>query len=155
MARQSGLVRRGAVLALLLLPACAALSGREPLSVDVAGVEPLPSEGMEGRFLVKLRVQNPNETPVQFDGVSVRLDVRGQKLASGVSDARGTVPRFGETVLSVPVTVPVTAMVRQAIGLATGDRSRINYDLTGRLAGPGIGGVPFSSSGELSLPAPS
>ena len=93
--------RRLVLLGILSLTACASLTGREPLSVDVAGIEPLPSEGMEGRFLVKLRVQNPNETPVDFDGVSLRLDVRGQRLATGVSDARGTVPRFGETVLAV------------------------------------------------------
>ena len=133
-----------AFLAALLLAACASLTGREPLTVDVVGLEPLPSQGMEGRFLVKLRVQNPNEAPIEFDGVSVRLDVRGQRLASGVSDARGTVPRFGETVIAVPVTVPVAAMVRQAIGLATGDRTRLDYELTGRLAGPGFGGVGFS-----------
>ena len=144
-----------AFLAALMLAACASLTGREPLTVDVVGLEPLPSQGMEGRFLVKLRVQNPNEAPIEFDGVSVRLDVRGQRLASGVSDARGTVPRFGETVLAVPVTVPVAAMVRQAIGLATGDRTRLDYELTGRLAGPGFGGVGFKSTGELSLPVTS
>ncbi|MGD9510449.1 MAG: LEA type 2 family protein, partial [Geminicoccaceae bacterium] len=112
--------RRLSLLGFLALAACASLTGREPLSVDVAGIEPLPSEGMEGRFLVKLRVQNPNETPVDFDGVSLRLDVRGQRLATGVSDARGTVPRFGETVLAVPVSVPGTALVRLALGLAGG-----------------------------------
>ena len=142
-----GLLLSGA----LLLTACASLTGREPLSVDVAGLEPLPSQGMEGRFLVKLRVQNPNETPVDFDGVSLRLDVRGQRLASGVSDARGTVPRFGETVLAVPVSVPVTAMLRQAMGLDSGN-DRLDYELTGRLAGAGFGGVPFSATGELTLP---
>ena len=128
----------------LALAACASLTGREPLSVEVAGIEPLPSQGMEGRFLVKLRVQNPNETPVDFDGVSVSLDMRGSRLASGVSDVRGTVPRFGETVIAVPVTVPVTAMIRQALGFATGDRTRLDYELRGRLGGPVFGGVGFS-----------
>ena len=109
----------------------------------MVGVEPLPSQGMEGRFAVKLRVQNPNENPVEFDGVSVTLDIRGGRLASGVSDVRGTVPRFGETVITVPVTVPVTAMVRQALGFATGDRTRLDYELRGRLAGSGFGGVRF------------
>ncbi len=144
--------RRLALPALLLLAGCASLSGREPLVVDVVGLEPLPSEGMEGRFGLKLRVQNPNETPVDFDGVSVNLDVRGTRLASGVSDVRGTVPRFGETVLTVPVTVPVTAMIRQAMGLASGDRGRLDYELRGRLAGTGLGGVGFSSTGQLTLP---
>ena len=106
--------------------ACASLGGREPLTVDVVGVEPLAGQGMEGRFLVKLRLQNPGETPVDFDGVSVSLDVRGSRLASGVGDVRGTVPRFGETVIAVPVTVPVGAMIRQALGFASGDRTRLD-----------------------------
>ena len=86
--------------------------------------------------------------------MSVTLDVRGTRLASGVSDMRGTVPRFGETVIIVPVTVPATAMLRQALGFATGDRTRLDYELRGRLAGPGFGGVRFSSTGELTMPGP-
>ena len=145
--------RRWLLLALLPVAACTALSGREPVIVDVVGVEPLPSEGMEGRFLVKLRVQNPNEAPVEFNGVSVTLDVRGGPLATGVSDVRGAIPRFGETVIAVPVTIPVTAMLRQVLGFATGDRTRLDYELRGRLAGPAFGGVSFTSTGELTLPA--
>ena len=145
--------RRLAIPALAFLAACASLTGREPLVVDVVGLEPLPSQGMEGRFALKLRVQNPNETPVAFDGVSVNLDVRGTRLGSGVSDVRGTVPRFGETVLTVPVTVPITAMIRQAYGLATGGSTKLDYSLSGRLAGTGLGGTSFSSTGELTLPA--
>ena len=144
--------RRLALLALLPLAACATFGGREPVVVDVVGVEPLAGQGMEGRFLVKLRVQNPDTEPVQFDGVAITLDVRGNRFASGVSDVRGTVPRFGETVLSVPVTVPVSAMVAQALSLAGGDRARLDYELRGRLAGPAFGGVSFRSTGELALP---
>ena len=33
-------------------------------------------------------------------------DLRGMSFASGVSDQRGTISRFGETVITVPVTVP-------------------------------------------------
>jgi LEA14-like dessication related protein len=143
-----------AVVALaVLVSACAGLPFGQPLNVNVVGLEPLAGQGMEGRFLVKLRVQNPNEQPIDYDGVSIELDVRGSRLASGVSDARGSVPRFGESVLEVPVSVPVSAMVRQALGFATGDRSRVDYSLRGRLAGAAFGGVSFSSSGELTLPA--
>ena len=85
----------------LPLAACASLGGREPLTVDVVGVEPLAGQGMEGRFLVKLRLQNPGETPVDFDGVSVSLDVRGSRLASGGATCAAP-PRFGETVIAVP-----------------------------------------------------
>jgi LEA14-like dessication related protein len=108
---------------------------------------------MEGRFLVRLRVQNPNEQPIEYDGVALELDVRGSRLASGVSDERGTVPRFGEAVIAVPVSVPATALVRQALGFATGDRSKVDYRLRGKLAGPAFGGMSFESSGEITLPA--
>lgn len=145
--------RRLVLLASTQLAACATLGGREPVVVDVVGVEPLPGQGMEGRFLVRLRVQNPNTEPVAFDGVAITLDVRGNRFASGVSDVRGTVPRFGETVLAVPVSVPMSAMLAQALSIASGDRARLDYELRGRLAGPGFGGVSFRSTGELTLPA--
>ena len=44
---------------------------RDPLQVTVAGVESIPGEGMELRLLVKLRVQNPNDLPVEYNGVAV------------------------------------------------------------------------------------
>jgi LEA14-like dessication related protein len=72
----------------------------------VAGVEPIPGEGLEMRFNVKLRIQNPNDAPIEYNGVSLELDLNGQSFASGVSDQSGTVPRFGETVIDVPLTVP-------------------------------------------------
>ncbi len=134
------------------LAGCAGMGFREPVNVSVVGMEPLPGQGMEGRFLVKLRVQNPNDRPIDYDGVSLELDLRGNRLATGVSDERGTVPRFGESIVQVPVSVPVTALVRQAIGFASGDRTRTDYRVRGRLASAGFGGVSFSASGELALP---
>lgn len=141
------------LLVLALAAGCAGFGLREPLAVNVVGLEPMAGQGMEGRFLVKLRVQNPNEQALDYDGVSVELDVRGSRLATGVSDATGTVPRFGEAVIEVPVSVPVSAMVRQAIGLATGDRTKVDYRLRGRLGGASFGGARFDASGEIALPA--
>ena len=107
-----------ALLALSLV-ACASLSDRDPLHIALAGLEPLPGEGLEVRFAVKLRVQNPNDSAVDFDGVALELEVNGRPLASGVSDQRGSVPRFGETLISVPVSISAFSAMRQAWG-ATG-----------------------------------
>ena len=138
---------------LLGLWGCASWPGGEPLQVNLAGIEALPSEGMEVRMAVKLRMRNPNDTPVDFDGVSLNLEVRGQDFASGVSDARGSVPRFGETVLTVPVTVSAMAIVRQAFSFAAGERSKLDFVARGKLAGGAFGGVRFESKGEFDLPA--
>ena len=140
----------------MALTGCASLTGAEAVRVNVVGLEPLPGELMEARMALKLRVQNPNETAVDYDGISVELDVRGNSFASGVSPEKGSIPRFGEVLLSVPVSVSALAVLRQVAGIASGNNStgnnRIEYALRGRLAGSGFGGVRFASSGEIELP---
>ncbi len=142
--------------AALLLAACASLQRRDPLQVTVAGIEPMQGQGMELRMLVKLRVQNPNDAPIDYDGVSLKLEVQGNTFATGVSDESGSVPRFGEAVIAVPVTTSAMRMVRQALGMM-GDKGptgtgKINYSLTGKLNGPTFGAVRFETKGDLELP---
>lgn len=138
----------------LLLGGCASLQRTEPVEVIVAGVEPLQGEGLEMRLLVKLRIQNPNDQPLDFNGVSVRMDVQGKRFATGVSDAVGSVPRFGETVVDIPVSISLFRVARQAVGVITnGYRDKLAYEVTGKLAGPGFDSQRFRSSGELKLPA--
>ena len=137
----------------VLLAGCAGLPGRDPLNVTLAGLEQLPGEGMEVRMAVKLRVQNPNDAPVDFDGVAVSLELRGMDFASGVSDARGQVPRFGETVLTVPVTVSALAIARQVISLAGGGNPKVEFIARGKLADGSFGGARFESKGAFELPA--
>jgi LEA14-like dessication related protein len=139
----------------LALAACTGLALRDPLQVTVGGVEALPGEGLELRLLLKLRVQNPNDAPIEYNGVSVNLDVQGRTFATGVSDASGTVPRFGEAVIGVPVTVSALRMARQMMGMMDGAPvDKIRYDMTGKLNGPGFGAARFRSEGELALPTP-
>ena len=138
----------------LLSAGCASLQGRDPIQVIVAGVEPLQGEGLELRMLVKLRIQNPNDLPLDFNGVSVELDVQGKRFATGVSDAAGSVPRFGETLVDVPVSISVFRIARQAIGVMTNEyRGKLVNEMTGKLAGPAFNSVRFQSKGELTLPA--
>lgn len=140
------------VLLFILLSGCASLGQRESVRVSIAGIEPLPTEGLEARFAVKLRVQNPNDSAISFDGVFVELELEGKDFGSGVSDQQGSVPRFGETVLSVPVTVPFTAVVRQVFGLAGNEQFEgLDYRLRGRLGGMGFGGVGFDKKGTIDL----
>ena len=135
-----------------LLAACVGLPGSDPVQVQVVGVESLPGEGLELRLLCKLRVQNPNDAPIAYDGVYIELEVRGSTFATGVSDASGTVPRFGEVVLEVPVAASALRFARQAIGFFTGsDKSRIDYVLRGKISGPGFSSVRFESKGAIDL----
>jgi LEA14-like dessication related protein len=140
-------------LAAAALAGCAGMGAREPPRVSLVGVESLAGEGLEIRLAVKLRLQNPNAEALDYDGVSLELEVRGQDFASGVSDARGSVPRFGEAVVTVPVSVSATAVVRQVYSLATGDRGKVDFVARGRLGGGPFGGERFTGSGQFDWPA--
>jgi LEA14-like dessication related protein len=144
-----------AVISVLTLGACAGMSGREPVQVSVAGIETLPGEGLEMRMMVKLRVQNPGETPVDYDGVFVKLEVLEKTFATGVSDEKGSIPRFGESVINVPVTVSTLRVGLTTLGLVMGNKpvEKVRYKLSGKLAGPSFGSTSFQSDGELALPS--
>lgn len=139
-----------------LLAGCVGLPQRDPPQVNVVGVESMPGEGLEMRMLVKLRVQNPNDAPIEYDGVYLKLSVQDKTFATGVSDARGTVPRFGEDVIAVPVVVSMGSVLRQVLGAMSADSAppdRIRYSLEGKLNGPGFSYLRFKSVGDLQLPA--
>jgi LEA14-like dessication related protein len=140
-------------LAALLLSACATLPNYDPPDVTVAGIETLPSEGMELRLLVKLRVQNPNDGAIDYNGVSVKLDVMGKVFATGVADHAGSVPRFGESVIAVPVTVSVLRMVKNFIGMMDGKPiDSIRYEMSGKLNTGTFSSYRFASKGEFAMP---
>lgn len=142
-----------ALLLMAALAGCASWAPRDPLHIDLVGLEPLPSEGLEARFAVKLRVQNPNESAIAFNGVSLALDINDQPLARGVSDQRGQVPRFGETVISVPVTISAYSVLRQAWGASAHQPGQsLPYQLRGKLADGLFGTRRFSDSGQLTWP---
>jgi len=139
----------------LVLAGCASLGLREPLRINVVGIEPLPGQGMEIRFAVKLRVQNPNKRAIDFDGLTLELDLNGKPFATGVSDRQGSVPRFGEALIELPVSVSAVAVLRQALDALEGTpAAEVPYTLRGRFAGGLLGSMRFSDSGTLKLPEP-
>lgn len=148
-------VFRLALVALLAcgLNACALFQARDPLNISVIGIEPLPGQDLEMRMAVKIRVQNPNESVIDYNGLALSLEVNGQPLASGVSDEQGRIGRYDEQVLVVPVSVTAFAMLRQAYGLSQlRSLQGMPYVLKGKLAGGVLGTLRFSDSGTLDLP---
>jgi LEA14-like dessication related protein len=150
------IVRRAGIVTLLLAACgCAALPNRDPLNVSVAGIESLPGEGIELRLAVRVRIQNPNDTPLDYDGAALTLNVNGRKLATGVSDAVGTVPRYGESVVTIAVTAPLFALVRQGFAFMTDETpDEVRYEVKGKLEGGVFGTRRFSDAGTFNLQAP-
>ncbi|HEX5043157.1 MAG TPA: LEA type 2 family protein [Candidatus Polarisedimenticolaceae bacterium] len=146
--------RRPLVLAipLLLLAGCASLH-REPLRVTVAGIEPMRGEGLEMRMALKLRVQNPNEAPVDYKGASVEMALQDETLATGVSDESGSIPGFGEAVIRVPLTMAGLHVAGQTLSSLVKSAGKVNYAVKGKLTAGGTRGTTFKTKGELDLPS--
>lgn len=141
------------LLALSLMTGCAALPNSDPLTVSVANIEPLQGEGLELRLAVTVRVQNPNDAAIEYTGAALSLELNGRKLANGVSSTVGTVPRYGETTFTVPVTISAFDMVRQALGFIGDEPTReVRYRVRGKLEGGIFGTRRFTDEGTLELP---
>lgn len=144
-----------AVIASWLMAGCAGLPARDPLTIDVANIEPLPSEGLELRLAVTVRIQNPNDAPVEYTGAALSLDLNGRNLASGVTPVVGTVPRYGETTFTVPVTISAFDMMRQVFGFIEANaQGEVRYRVRGKLEGGFFGSRRFTDEGTLRLPQP-
>jgi len=143
-------------LLLVILNGCSVFGSRDDVYVDLVGLEPLPSQEMEARFALKLRVQNPNEQAIRYDGIALELRVNDRPFANGVSDESGEVPRYGEKLIYIPITISAFSVLRQAWGVASAApsaKAAVPYELNGKLGGGLFGAARFSDSGELSFPA--
>jgi LEA14-like dessication related protein len=137
----------------LWLAACAGLPALDPPHVTLADVESVSLEGMELRMVVKLRVQNPNGIDLGYDGLDVKLSLQGKGVARGVSDARGSIPRYGEAIVALPVTVSLMDLGRQAFTILRGGGGPLRYELEGKLGGTLLGATRFHWQGQLAMPS--
>jgi LEA14-like dessication related protein len=149
-------MKRGVLVMLctFLASACAVWGLREPLNVTIADLKPLEIGVLEQRYVMKVRLLNPNDTEIAFDGVVFDLQINDMSFAKGVSDQRSVIPRFGEALIEVQVVSGLQNILRQVNDLLKGDRTAVTYRIKGRLhLDGGIGSVPFDSRGEFVFPA--
>jgi len=146
---------------LQLLGGCAKMYGfKEEPKISVADIRVQEVKAMEGVFLIKLRVLNPNDVALDIHGINCDLEINGRHFASGIGDSSQTVAAFGTTLVPVEVYASVLDMVASvadllhAAGKLPSKDKPLPYTLKGT-ARIGIHGfkkdVPFNSSGELSL----
>ena len=98
-------------LCILLVSGCANLMNFEEPKVELLGIEALPSEGMEPRFQVSLRIVNPNKSDMTIDGVYYQLSLRGKEFMNGASSSSTKVPAYGENTLKLQASIGLIKML--------------------------------------------
>ncbi len=146
---------------LLLLSGCAGMYGlREEPKISIADIRIQDIQALEGIFLIKLRVLNPNDVPLDLHAINCDLEIGGRHFASGIADSTQKVPAYGTEIIPVTVYASVLDIVASVVDLmhtADGKPSKgkqLPYTLRGTV-GVSVHGfekaIPFKSSGEISL----
>jgi len=148
---------RGPLLAFvcaLLLSGCSLLTPKfERPNLSVVGIQMLDGNFFQQNFLVRLKLQNPNDRALPVNGLGADLTIAGEPFATGVSNRAFTVGAYGETEFEM------TVSANMAVGLlkllARGDKQldSIDYELNGKVSIdlPFMRSIPFHQRGAYSL----
>lgn len=123
---------------------------KEP-QVSLAGLAIRDLNPLQPRFLVRLRVENPNDLEVNLDGGDVALALNGQPVASGISRSPLTLAKFGASQMEVELTADTLGVLQQILLLQS--QPMVDYEVSGHLnvlnwLGP-WGRLPFGVKGAV------
>lgn len=131
---------------------CACATQFAKPSVSLVGVD-IESLGLfEQRFLIKLRVKNPNNLDIPVEGISFDVELNGRPFANGVSNVAVTIPRYGEAVLDIKASSSLASFLRQWRELEKAGRTGLDYRVKGHLQVSGYGALPFDYRDEITFP---
>ena len=132
-------VRATAVLSLCaliyaLLAGCTGMPGSlEKPDVNVTSIKIGANEGLEQRFIVGLRITNPNRVALPIHGMSYNLALDGINLAKGVTNKIDTIPAYGEAKIDVEVGISLLSGVRLIQRLMSQQGQELGYTLDAKL----------------------
>ena len=123
---------------------------KEP-KVSLAGLNIKDLNPLSPSFLVRLKVDNPNDLDVNLDGADVALALNGQPVAAGVSRSPLVLKKLGTSEMDVEVTANTMNAVQQFLILQT--RPALDYQVTGNLIWNNwlgaLGKLPLKFSGSM------
>ena len=129
----------GALSVMAVLAACSGLPARmEPLNVTLADIQPGQMGLLEQEYLIKIRVQNPNNVGIPVTGLSYKIELNGKAFAKGVSKQDLTVPAFSEVVLDATAVGGLGGIINQVAQFQKGVPDKVSYRLTGKLASASV-----------------
>lgn len=150
-----GSVGRGGlalVLTLIVFGCASVYRYADPPHVSLAGIRILDVTLFEQRYLLALRVQNPNSIELPIEGMSYTLAVNGSELAHGVNSQQTVIPAFGEQVLHVTVVANLLSTLKQLGQWEHWPPPKFDYQLSGKIQLANVAvSLPFEYSGEIEL----
>ncbi|MBB3103962.1 LEA type 2 family protein [Azomonas macrocytogenes] len=151
---QKRLLKTWLLLGLLLcLPGCSGwLSGRfENPNVELTDVDVIKARLLDQEFLLRFRIDNPNDRSLPIRGLNYVVRLGEVKLASGETDSWAYIPANGHAFYEVPVHTSLWKDLKHLVRQLEKPKQPIRYTLDGELK-TGLmfrRQVPISRSGEI------
>ena len=131
--------------------------------VTLADIQINEIKSLETAFRIQLRVLNPNDIPLEIEGIESDLKIDGRNFATGVNGDHHVIPAYGSVIVPITVYASVLDMVSSVVALVqgttpkNGEMQPLRYELSGhvRMGGSNImkKTVPFETKGELNFGA--
>jgi LEA14-like dessication related protein len=137
-----------------LLAACSLFTPKfERPNLSVVGIQMLDGNFFQQNFLVRMRIQNPNDRALPVNGLGAELKIAGESFATGVSNRAFTVGAFGETEFEITVRANMAVGLLKLLSKGDKQLDSIDYDLSGKVSIdlPFMRSIPFHQSGAYSV----
>ena len=148
------LLKLFALLWLVTLSGCASLvPPMDPPKVTVENISSLPVEGTGPRFLLTLRIVNPNEQALDIAGISYEIELMDRELVTGVTNDIPVIEGYSERTIDVEAGVNLFEFLRFLASLGSSPADLITYKVTAKVDFRGL--MPtqrVEKTGEISLP---
>jgi LEA14-like dessication related protein len=104
------------------------------------------------QFLVRMRVQNPNDRELSIKGIDYKLFLEGDGFAEGVSNKPFVIPASGETDFTMTVRTNFVSGIGRLLSRLNG-RTKVNYSIEGKLLTDirFLKKIPFEETGSVDL----
>ncbi len=140
------------VLLMLLISGCAGLRSTaefEAPQVSLSDIRLKEVGLLEQRFVLDLRIGNPNPVPLPIGGMEYRFSVNEEEYARGVSNQVLTVAPYSEERLSVELTSN-TALLLGQLRRFSDRQADLRYELRGSIYVPKLDSeLPFTAKGRF------
>ena len=81
--------------------------------INIANVMPRDIKLFEQVFDLELRIQNPNDTPLEVNGLAFELELNDKRFATGVSNQSLVIDRLSSDVIHVEAITTLVGFLRQ------------------------------------------
>jgi LEA14-like dessication related protein len=137
----------------IALTACSALRPKlEVPRLSLVRIAMTSADVFNQQFLVRVRVENPNDRELPVTGLDYKLFLEGDSFAEGVSNKPFTVPAKGETDFDMTVRTNFVSGVARLLSRLNG-RDQVQYVVEGKVLTDisMLKKIPFQETGSVSL----